>query len=91
MRDGNDLLVLMLSNFRCLEGRVVRRHMRPMTPLHCTRSAMRLHSYRDESHSRQFDLIGGDGHPWSIDLVSVAAAGILFASFACALVAYWID
>ena len=31
---------------------------------------MRLHSYRDESHSRHFDLIGGGGHPWSIDLVS---------------------
>jgi hypothetical protein len=29
---------------------------------------MRLHSYRDESHSRHFDLIGGGGHPWSIDL-----------------------
>ena len=30
---------------------------------------MRLHSYRDESTSRHFDLIGGDGHSWSIDLV----------------------
>ena len=38
---------------------------------------MRLHSYRDESHSRHFDLIGGDGHPWSIDLVSVTASGLL--------------
>lgn len=52
---------------------------------------MRLHSYRDESHSRHFDLIGGDGHPWSIDLVSVTAAGILLAGFACALMAYWVD
>src|SRR6476659_2896866 len=34
-------------------------------------AAMRLHSYRDESHSRHFDLIGGGGRPWSIDLVSV--------------------
>ena len=25
---------------------------------------MRLHSYRDESHSRHFDLIGGGAHPW---------------------------
>ena len=40
---------------------------------------MRLHSYRDESHSRHFDLIGGDGHPWSIDLVSVTASGTLSA------------
>ena len=38
---------------------------------------MRLHSYRDESHSRHFDLIGGGGHSWSIDLVSVTASGIL--------------
>ena len=38
---------------------------------------MRLHSYRDESHSRHFDLIGGGGHPWSIDLVSVTASSIL--------------
>ena len=48
---------------------------------------MRLHSYRDESHSRHFDLIGGDGHTWSIDLVSVTASGILVAGFACALIA----
>ena len=38
---------------------------------------MRLHSYRDESQSRRLDLIGGGGHPWSIDLVSVTASGIL--------------
>jgi hypothetical protein len=37
---------------------------------------MRLHSYRDEGHARHFDLIGGGGHPWSIDLVSVTAHGI---------------
>jgi hypothetical protein len=35
---------------------------------------MRLHSYRDESHSRHFDLIGGEGHPWSNDLVYGTAA-----------------
>jgi hypothetical protein len=51
---------------------------------------MRLHSYRDESHSRHFDLIGGGGHPWSIDLVSVIASGILVMGFACALMAHWV-
>jgi len=53
-------------------------------------TAMRLHSYRDESHSRHFDLIGGGGHPWSIDLVAVTAAGILVVGFVCALVAHWV-
>jgi hypothetical protein len=48
---------------------------------------MRLHSYRDECHSTHFDLIGGGGHPWSIDLVSVAAAGMLVLGFARALIA----
>ena len=48
---------------------------------------MHLHTYRDESHSRHFDLIGGRGQPWSIDLVTVAAAGILAAGFACAIAA----
>jgi hypothetical protein len=51
---------------------------------------MRLHSYRDESHSRHFDLIGEDDHPWSIDIVSVTAAGILVVGFACALMAHWV-
>jgi hypothetical protein len=62
-----------------------------MVPL-CIRSAvaMRLHSYRDESHSRHFDLIGGGGHPWSVDLVSVTASGILVVGFACALIAHWV-
>ena len=50
---------------------------------------MRLHSYRDESHSRNFDLIGGGGHPWSIDL-SVIASGILVVGFARALIAHWV-
>jgi hypothetical protein len=45
---------------------------------------MQLHSYRDESRSRHFDLIG---HNWSIDLVAVVAAGILAAGFACAVTA----
>ena len=51
---------------------------------------MRLHSYRDESHSRHFDLIGGDDHPWSIDLVCVTASGHLVVGFACALMAHWV-
>jgi hypothetical protein len=51
---------------------------------------MRLHSYRDESHSRHFDLIGGGDHPWSIDLVSVTASGVLVVGFACALMAHWV-
>jgi len=51
---------------------------------------VRLHSYRDENHSRHFDLIGGGGHPWSVDLVSVAASGILVVGFACALMARWV-
>ena len=44
---------------------------------------MHLHTYRDQSRSRHLDLIGDDR---SIDLVTVAAAGILLAGFACALV-----
>jgi hypothetical protein len=50
---------------------------------------MRLHTYRDEDHSRHFDLLGGRGHPWSIDLVSVIAAGLLVGGFAFALMALW--
>jgi len=38
---------------------------------------MHLHTYRDESRSRHLDLIGGRGHPWSIDLVVVTASGHL--------------
>ena len=66
-------------------------HMRPMVPLRIRSAvAMRLHSYRDDSHSRHFDLIGGGEHPWSIDLVSVTASGILVAGFACALIVHWV-
>jgi hypothetical protein len=50
---------------------------------------MRLQTYRDESHSRHFDLIGGRRHPWSIDLVAATASTILVVGFACALVALW--
>jgi hypothetical protein len=36
-------------------------------------------------------LTGGGDHPWSFDLVSVAASGILVVGFACALAAQWIS
>jgi hypothetical protein len=49
---------------------------------------MHLHTYRDESRSRHFDLISGGEHPRSIDLVSAIAAGILVIGFACALMVY---
>ena len=45
---------------------------------------MRFQAYRDEHLSRHFDLVGKS---WSIDLVTITAAGILLAGFACALVA----
>jgi hypothetical protein len=48
---------------------------------------MHLHTYRDESRSGHLDLIGGRGHPWSIDLVAVTASGILSMGFACAVAA----
>jgi hypothetical protein len=48
---------------------------------------MHLHAYQDESRSRHLDLIGGRGHPWSIDLVALTASGILMAGFACAVIA----
>ena len=51
---------------------------------------MRLHTYRDESRSRHLDLIGGRGHPWSIDLVVVTASGILLMGFTIAIAAFWI-
>jgi hypothetical protein len=51
---------------------------------------MRLQTYRDESRSRHFNLIGGGGHPWSIDLVAAMTSCILLVGFACALVALWV-
>ena len=51
---------------------------------------MRLRTYRDETRSRHFDLIGGGGDPWSVDLVAIAASGILVLGFVCALVALWV-
>ena len=75
-----------IKGLRCAAGR-----MTSMVPLR-TRSAvaMRLHSYRDESHSRHLDLIGGGSHRWSIDLVYVTASAILVVGFACALMAHWV-
>jgi hypothetical protein len=51
---------------------------------------MRLHTYRDESRSRHFDLIGGGDRPWTIDLVAMAAAATLIEGFVSALVAHCI-
>jgi hypothetical protein len=48
---------------------------------------MRIHTYRDESRAGHCDLVGGVGHPWSIDLVSVTASGLLVLGFACAVIA----
>jgi hypothetical protein len=48
---------------------------------------MRIQTYRDQTFSRQFDLIGGVLHPWSIDLVSLAASSLLVVAFACAFFA----
>jgi hypothetical protein len=48
---------------------------------------MRLQTYRDENHSRHLDLVG---RHWSIDLVTIAASGILVVGFACAFVALWV-
>jgi hypothetical protein len=45
---------------------------------------MRFQTYRDEHRSRHFNLVGNH---WSIDLVTVAFAGLLLAGFACAFVA----
>src|SRR5438445_13793706 len=50
-------------------------------------TAMHLHTYRDESRSWHLDLIGGRGHPWSIDLVVVIASGIMLIGLACAFAA----
>ena len=46
---------------------------------------MHLHTYRDESRSRHFDLISGGKHPRSIDLVLAVTFGMLVVGFACAL------
>jgi hypothetical protein len=46
---------------------------------------MHLHTYRDESRSRHFDLVSGGERPRSIDLVAAITSGILVVGFACAL------
>jgi hypothetical protein len=46
---------------------------------------MHLHTYRDESGSRHFDLISGGKHPRPIDLVLAVTSGMLVVGFACAL------
>jgi len=51
-------------------------------------AAMHLHTYRDEDHSRHFDLVG---HHGSIDLVTITAASLLMVGFACAVVALLVD
>jgi hypothetical protein len=48
---------------------------------------MHVQTYRDESRSRHFDLTGGGGHPWSIDLVAATASCILLVGFGCAVAA----
>jgi len=46
---------------------------------------MHLHTYRDESRCRHFDLISEGKQPRTIDLVLAAMSGILMVGFACAL------
>jgi hypothetical protein len=46
---------------------------------------MRLHTYRDQSRARHFDLISGGEHSRSIDLVLAIASGMLVVGAACAL------
>ena len=48
---------------------------------------MRLQTYRDESHSRHFDLVGRHR---SIDLVAATVSVLLLVGFGCALVAVWV-
>jgi hypothetical protein len=48
---------------------------------------MRLHTHIDENRSRHLDLIGGRGHPWSIDLVAATASCLLLLGFGCAVAA----
>jgi hypothetical protein len=50
-------------------------------------AAMRLQTYRDESRSRHFDLVGGGEHPRSIDLVVILTSILLVVCAACALIA----
>lgn len=56
-----------------------------MTP--SSGALMRIKTFRDESRSRHFDLVGGGEHPWSVDLVVEAFSFMLLGGFAFALVA----
>jgi hypothetical protein len=47
---------------------------------------MRIHTHIDENRSRHLDLIGGCGHPWSVDLVAATASCLLLVGFGCAVV-----
>jgi hypothetical protein len=47
---------------------------------------MRVRTYRDQAYARHFDLIGTGVEPWTVDLVSVAAAMLLVSGFVCAIV-----
>ena len=47
---------------------------------------MRIHTHIDENRSRHLDLIGGRGHPWSVDLVAATASCLLLVGFGCAVV-----
>lgn len=46
---------------------------------------MRIRAYRDQARSGHLDITGGRDHPWTVDLVAVAAAAILLVGFAAAL------
>ncbi len=48
---------------------------------------MRIKTFRDESRSRHFDLVGEGEDPWSVDLVVQAFSCMLLGGFAFALVA----
>jgi len=48
---------------------------------------MRIKTYRDESRSRHFDLVGGGNDPWSVDLVVKAVSCVLVGGLALALLA----
>lgn len=48
---------------------------------------MRLRTYRDQAYAGRIDLIGAGAEPWSVDLVSVAAAMLLVTGFVCAVAA----
>jgi hypothetical protein len=52
-----------------------------------SRAPMRIQTYRDENHSRHFDLVDGSEDPWSVDLVVEAFSFMLLDGFAFALVA----